>query len=191
MPRIILIAGLTENTPSAPVSLVYLGRVGSEARKAMEASASPRFLIVQQVQGTPKNNPHAAANLAKLAASAELAGAELKTALAERDESRAVLALAETSFKKIEADLATVRGQLTAERKSYEKDIAALQTKLTAAETALAAQKTEAQTKADAQAASIISLTSELEALKAAQGKAATAPTETKPAVTKAAPAKA
>jgi hypothetical protein len=63
-----IILGLSSQKPDSEVSVVYAGRSGQAAREAMLKSASPRFLILNNPLGIPKNNPHAAANAAAQAA---------------------------------------------------------------------------------------------------------------------------
>jgi hypothetical protein len=67
-----IILGLVDNKPNSPVSVVYAGRSGHEARIAQAQSSAPRFLIFNNPVGLPKNNPRSAAN-AVVEAAADLA----------------------------------------------------------------------------------------------------------------------
>lgn len=68
MSRISLVVGLPDASSTAKPELVYLGRSGAEMRAAEQASPFPRHLVCAHVGGIPKNNPHAAANAARLSA---------------------------------------------------------------------------------------------------------------------------
>lgn len=60
-----IILGLADQKPATEPTVVYAGRSGQAAREAMQKSSAPRFLILANPMGIPKNNPLAAANAAK------------------------------------------------------------------------------------------------------------------------------
>ena len=59
-----VILGLADQKPTTEPTVVYVGRSGSAAREAMANSASPRFFILNNPLGIPKNNPLSASNAA-------------------------------------------------------------------------------------------------------------------------------
>lgn len=66
MSRLFVVVGYADNTPSAVPFAVYVGNDGDAKRQAMAASAAARFLILDHPTGIRKNNPHAAANAARM-----------------------------------------------------------------------------------------------------------------------------
>ncbi len=70
MSRLFLAVGFPDTKPTSTPALVYLGRSGAGLREAMDQSTFPRLLVCSNLSGIPKNNPRAAANLARQTAAA-------------------------------------------------------------------------------------------------------------------------
>lgn len=63
-----IVLGFADQKTATEPTVVYAGRSGVAARDAMAKSSVPRFLILNNPLGIPKNNPLAAQNAVKASA---------------------------------------------------------------------------------------------------------------------------
>lgn len=152
MSSLTLIIGRATASRQSPPFPVYIGESGSAANAAMDRSAAATFEIFRSVHGLRKNNPHAAANAARLAAEGQAAHESAVEMVAELNRVTEARVKLQQEVEQLTADLGRASG-LRAD---------------------LETQLLVVRRNADAQAATIAGLSAEVEQLKAAA--AASAP---------------